>query len=69
MTSGDSPVTIVLTVRLRGAQTVIVGIQPDVAIALVQFRLNLGPLRVALDLDAARTLLDQLTGGEAEDGR
>ena len=60
---------IVLTVRLRGAHTVIVGIQPDVAIALVQFRLNLGPLRVALDLDAARTLLDQLTGGEAEDGR
>jgi len=60
---------IVLTVRLRGAHTVIVGIQPDVAIALVQFRLNLGPLRVALDLDAARTLLDQLTEGEAEDGR
>ena len=60
---------IVLTVRLRGAQTVIVGIQPDVAIALVQFRLNLGPLRAALDLDAARALLDQLTGGEAEDGR
>jgi rsbT antagonist protein RsbS len=61
--------SIVLTVRLRGAQTVIAGIQPDVAIALVQFRLNLGPLRAALDLDAARALLDQLTGGEAEDGR
>ena len=61
--------SIVLTVRLRGAHTVIAGIQPDVAIALVQFRLNLGPLRVALDLDAARTLLDQLTRGEAEDGR
>ena len=60
---------IVLTARLRGAHTVIVGIQPDVAIALVQFRLNLGPLRVALDLDAARTLLDHLTRGEAEDGR
>ena len=60
---------IVLTVRLRGAHTVIVGIQPDVAIALVQFRLNLGPLRVALDLDSARTLLDRLTRGEAEDGR
>ena len=60
---------IVLTVRLRGAQTVIVGIQPDVAIALVQFRLNLGPLRVALDLDSARTLLDRLTRGDAEDGR
>ena len=61
--------SIVLTVRLRGAHTVIVGIQPDVAIALVQFRLNLGPLRVALDLDSARTLLDRLTRGEAEDGR
>jgi rsbT antagonist protein RsbS len=61
--------SIVLTVRLRGAHTVIAGIQPDVAVALVQFRLNLGPLRVALDLDAARTLLDQLTRGEAEDGR
>ena len=61
--------SIVLTVRLRGAHTVIVGIQPDVAIALVQFRLNLGPFRVALDLDSARTLLDRLTRGEAEDGR
>jgi rsbT antagonist protein RsbS len=60
---------IVLTVRLRGAQTVIVGIQPDVAIALVQFRLNLGPLRAALDLDSGRALLDQLTRGDAEDGR
>src|SRR5690349_6801644 len=61
--------SIVLTVRLRGAHAVIAGIQPDVAIALVQFRLNLGPLRVALDLDSARTLLDHLTSGEAEDGR
>ena len=60
--------SIVLSVRLRGAQTVIVGIQPDVAIAMVQFRLNLGPLRAALDLDAARTLLDRSTTGDAEDG-
>jgi rsbT antagonist protein RsbS len=59
---------IVLTARLRGADTVIVGIQPDVAIAMVQFRLNLGPLRVALDLDAAIALLDRLTRGDAEDG-
>ena len=60
---------IVLTARLRGAETVIVGIQPDVAIAMVQFRLNLKPLRVALDLDAATTLLDQLTQGDPEDAR
>ena len=55
---------IVVTARLRGAHTVIVGIQPDVAIAMVQFRLNLGPLQVALDLDSARTLLDHLTRGD-----
>jgi rsbT antagonist protein RsbS len=60
--------SIVLAVRLRGARTVIVGIQPDVAIAMVQFRLNLGPLRAALDLDAARTLLDRSTRGDAQDG-
>ena len=59
---------IVLTARLRGAETVIVGIQPDVAIAMVQFRLNLKPLRVALDLDDAVELLDRLTRGDAEDG-
>jgi rsbT antagonist protein RsbS len=61
--------TIVSTAKLRGAETVIVGIHPDVAIAMVHFRLNLKPLRVALDLDAATALLDQLTGGDAEDGR
>lgn len=59
---------IVLTARLRGADTVIVGIQPDVAIAMVQFRLNLEPLRVALDLDEALALLDRLTQGDAKDG-
>jgi rsbT antagonist protein RsbS len=60
--------SIVLTARLRGASTVIVGIQPDVAIAMVQFRLNLEPLRVALDLDEAIALLDRLTQGDAVDG-
>ncbi|HEX6743604.1 MAG TPA: STAS domain-containing protein [Solirubrobacteraceae bacterium] len=60
--------SIVLTARLRGADTVIVGIQPDVAIAMVQFRLNLEPLRVALDLDEALALLDRLTQGDAVDG-
>ncbi|HEY4097396.1 MAG TPA: STAS domain-containing protein [Baekduia sp.] len=48
---------IVLTARLRGAETIIVGIAPDVAIAMVQFRLNLEPLRVALDLDEALAML------------
>jgi rsbT antagonist protein RsbS len=55
--------------RLRGAETVIVGIQPDVAIAMVQFDLNLGLLRAVLDLDEAVSLLDRLTGGRACDER
>jgi rsbT antagonist protein RsbS len=61
--------SIVLSAKLRGAETVIVGIQPDVAIAMVHFRLNLQPLRVALDLDLARSLLDRLTSGGGGDGR
>jgi rsbT antagonist protein RsbS len=59
---------IILSARLRGAHAVIVGISPDVAIAMVQFRLNLEPLRVALDLDEATALLDRLTQGDHEDG-
>ena len=59
---------IALAARLRGAETVIIGIQPDVAIAMVQFRLNLKPLRVALDLDTAIGLLDRLTQGDTRDG-
>ena len=50
--------SIAITARLRGAETIVVGIQPDVAIAMVQFDLNLEPLRTALDLDEALTLLD-----------
>jgi rsbT antagonist protein RsbS len=53
--------TIARTASLRGAATVIVGIQPDVAVAMVQFRLNLEPLQTALDLEEALALLDRLT--------
>jgi rsbT antagonist protein RsbS len=56
---------IVLTARLRGAETIIVGIQPDVAIAMVQFRLNLEPLRGALDVDAAKAILLGRAEGDA----
>ena len=61
--------SIVLAAKLRGAETVVVGIQPDVAIAMVQFRLNLEPLRVALDLDEAQELLDRMRWEDSEDGR
>jgi rsbT antagonist protein RsbS len=60
--------SIAVTAKLRGAETVVVGIQPDVAIAMVQFSLNLEPLRATLDVDEALMLLDRLTRGDAEDG-
>ena len=60
--------SIAITARLRGAETVITGIEPDVAIAMVQFDLDLAPLRTALDLDEALSLLDRLTQGVGEDG-
>jgi rsbT antagonist protein RsbS len=56
------------TVRLRGAETLVVGIQPEVAIAMVQFDLDLHPLRTALDLDEAMAVLNMPSRGD-EDGR
>jgi rsbT antagonist protein RsbS len=53
-----------MTVRLKGAETLVVGIQPDVAIAMVQFDLNLQPLRTALDLDEALIVFAGRPGGE-----
>jgi rsbT antagonist protein RsbS len=53
--------SIALTAKLRGARTVIVGVQPDVAIAMVHFQLNLEPLHTALDLDEALEQLEHQT--------
>ena len=44
-------------VRLRGAQTVIVGIQPDVAFAMVQLGLTLEDIPTALDLEEGLSFL------------
>jgi rsbT antagonist protein RsbS len=55
--------SIATTARMRGADTVIVGIRPDVAIAMVHFDIDLHPLRAALDLDEGIAALDALTGG------
>lgn len=37
--------------RLRGAETIIVGIQPDVAFAMVELGMDTGPVLTALDLE------------------
>src|SRR5580704_1537892 len=50
--------SVVHIVRLRGASTVIVGIQPDVAFAMVQLGLTLGSVETALDLEEGLALLD-----------
>jgi rsbT antagonist protein RsbS len=60
--------SIALTAELRGAHTVVVGIQPDVAVAMVQFQLNLEPLHTALDLDEALALLELRTQRKRADG-
>jgi rsbT antagonist protein RsbS len=60
--------SIALTAKLRGAHTVIVGIRPDVAVAMVHFQLNLEPLRTALDLDEALALLALRTERERPNG-
>jgi rsbT antagonist protein RsbS len=49
--------TIAYTVKLRGAEVVIVGIQPEVAFAMVQLGLTLGGVKTALDLDEGLALL------------
>jgi rsbT antagonist protein RsbS len=50
--------TVARTNRLRGAKTVVVGIQPDVAAAMSQFGLRLDAVHTALDLEAGLELLD-----------
>lgn len=46
-------------VRLRGAETVIVGIQPEVAFSMVQLGLSLVGIGTALDLEEGLSYLDQ----------
>ena len=45
--------------RLRGASTVIVGIQPDVAFAMVELGMTPGSVHTALDLEEGLEYLDR----------
>ena len=46
-------------IRLRGAETVIVGIQPAVAFAMAQFGLTLEGVATTLDLEEGLAYLDE----------
>lgn len=59
--------------KLRGAETVIVGIQPEVAFAMVQLGLTLTGVETALDLEEGLAFLDQRIAqqikGEPQSGK
>ena len=61
--------------RLRGALTVIVGIQPDVAFAMVTLGMGTGSVHTALDLEEGLAYLDSRVansgpvGGTVDRGR
>lgn len=54
--------TIAHMTRLRGAVTVIVGIQPEVAFAMVQLGMSLEEVATALDLEEGLSYLDDIIG-------
>jgi rsbT antagonist protein RsbS len=56
-------------IRFRGAETVIVGIQPDVAFAMVQLGLTLSETHTALDLDEGLAFLDGVVSRERNHAR
>ncbi|MGP1665382.1 MAG: STAS domain-containing protein [Rhodanobacter sp.] len=49
-------------IRLRGATTVIVGIQPEVAFSMIQLGLRLKDVPTALDLEEGLAYLDSKKG-------
>ena len=53
--------TIAHMLKLRGAETVIVGIQPDVAFTMVQLGLSLEGVGTVLDLEEGLDYLDRQT--------
>ncbi len=57
------------TVRLRGARTIIVGVQPEVAFAMVQLGLTLAGVETALDLEEGLEILTRQKFQEKIDGQ
>ncbi len=57
------------TIKLRGAETVIVGIQPEIAFAMVQLGLTLDGVATTLDLEEGLVLLNRRVRDGANRGR
>ena len=55
-------------IHLRGAETVIVGIQPEVALSMVELGLTLEGVATALDLEEGLAFLDERTKRANEGG-
>jgi rsbT antagonist protein RsbS len=59
---------IAYTAKLRGARTVVVGIQPEVAFAMVQLGLTLDGVATALDLEEGLSLVADARRRGGRDG-
>ena len=55
------------TLKLRGALTVIVGIQPDVAFSMTQLGLTLEDVETALDLEEGLELISEAMAARDDD--
>lgn len=55
--------------RLRGTEMLVVGVQPNVALAMVRLRLALSGIRIMLDLEDAIALLGEVPPPGLKHGR
>lgn len=61
--------TIAHMTNLRGAETVVVGIQPEVAFAMVQLGMTFEDVHTALDLEEGLDLLNRRDAGRSANDR
>ena len=55
--------TIAEMARLRGAETVVVGVSPEIAFTMVRLGMSIANVHTALDLEQGLQLLERLTAG------
>ena len=55
--------TIAEMARLRGAETVVVGVSPEIAFTMVRLGMSIAHVHTALDLEQGLQVLQQLTAG------